>query len=104
MSNVHFQADLFSEIIQGLKTSMEELAVPAEHVVDLATKIYISLSKKSESGAAGDTTFYIANQERRTVNCLGVIKCKECGHEEGKFIGQEIKYCAGCGRKVREKK
>lgn len=102
MSNVHFQADLFSEIIQGLKGSIEELSVPADHVADLATKIYISLSKKSES-AAGDTSFYIASSEKRSVNCLGVIKCQECGHEEGRFVGQDIKFCAGCGRRVREK-
>lgn len=102
MNQVHFQADLFSEIIQGLSTNIQELS--SDKLVDVATKIYCNLAKgKKEKDAAGETTFYIANQERRAVNCLGVLKCKECGHEEGRFIGQEIKYCAGCGRRVREK-
>ena len=102
MSDVHFQADLFSEIIKGLSTSINEL--PSEKLADVATKLYCNLAKsKKEKGAAGETSFYISNQERRAVNCLGIIKCKECGHEEGRFVGQEIKYCAGCGRRVREK-
>ena len=103
MSEVHFQADLFGEIIKGLSTNIQEL--PSEKLADVATKLYCNLAKnKKEKREVGETSFYISSQERRSVNCLGIIKCKECGHEEGKFIGQEIKYCAGCGRKVREKK
>ena len=103
MSEVHFQADLFGEIIKGLSTNIQEL--PSEKLADVATKLYCNLAKsKKEKVAVGETSFYIADQQRRAVNCLGIIKCKECGHEEGKFIGQEIKYCAGCGRRVRSEK
>ena len=101
MGDVHFQADLFSEIIGGLSNTIQELS--AEKLVDVATKIYISLSKKSEaSAAAGETSFVVCEEFRRQIMCSGTLECKSCGHKEGKFIGMELNFCPGCGRKIKE--
>jgi hypothetical protein len=109
MSQVHFQTELFSEIIGGLSKSFEDFSIGAELLIKAATDIYINSAKTSTDAAESaeqsseilQTDFFVKSHEMREVHCMGIIECKSCGYEHGKFIGEKMNFCPGCGKAIR---
>jgi len=101
MSQVHFQSELYSEIIKGLVESFKDFKVEAGQLIKAATEIYISSAPNEvENIAAGETDFNV-ELNRKSVICLGILECKSCGFRHGKFVGEQIRFCPGCGKAVK---
>ena len=111
MSQVHFQTELFSEIMKGLSESFNGFSIQAEFLIKAATDIYInSASMKSNVAAAEEnekpeeqkqTEYFVKSHEPKEVHCMGVIECIKCGYTHGKFIGEKMNFCPGCGKAIR---
>ena len=105
MSQVHFQTELFSEIMGGLSKSFEGFSIGAELLIKAATDIYINSAKvptsAAESAEVNQTDFFVKSHEMKQVHCMGVVECKSCGYEHGKFIGEKMNFCPGCGKAIR---
>lgn len=112
MNQMHFQTELFSEILSGLSESFKGLSIQAELLIKAATEIYINAAAGKTKDAAEEKTaslpeevrqtdFIIKSNEMREVHCMGIIECKSCGYEHGKFIGEKMNFCPGCGKSIR---
>lgn len=112
MSQVHFQTELFSEIMKGLLESFNGLSIQAELLIKAATDIYINSATSKNLDAAAETNalppeerkqtdYFVKSHEPKEVHCMGIIECKSCGYEHGKFIGEKMNFCPGCGKAIR---
>lgn len=104
MYQEHFQKELYSEILVGLKESFKDLKVEADLLIKSATEIYLSSKKDDQEYSAGITELSLIDKNHYTVTSYGVLECRACSRRIAKFIGDEICYCPGCGKAVREKK
>lgn len=103
MYQEHFQKELYSEILVGLKESFKDLKVEADLLIKSATEIYLSSRKDDQEHSAGITELSLVDKNHYTVTSYGVLECRACSRRIAKFIGDEICFCPGCGKAVREK-
>ena len=102
MSQMHFQKELFQEIIQGIATSCEGYLLDGKEMIESAANIYLSMQHSEASAAAEETSFYTEPCEAKTCMYSRISVCKVCGHKTIRFVADGVKYCQGCGRRVME--
>ena len=103
MDQGHFQTLFFKEILEGLVESFTGLTVESNQLIVAATEIYINQAKNAAvEKIEEETEFFQHPNSAANVRSLGVIECKKCGHQMGKFIAMDLNYCPGCGRVVKE--
>ena len=100
MSQAHFQTNLFQEIIHGIATSCEGYMLEGKEMIEAAANIYLALLKE-DPDAAGETDIESQWSEGQ-VKYSRISTCKRCNHKIVRFIADDLRYCPGCGRKIRE--
>lgn len=98
--NVHFQTDLFHEIIQGIALSCEGFLLEGKEMVEAAAKIYLAMQQAEVSAAAEETKITTEVFEPKTFRYSRLSTCKKCDTTFVRYIADDVKYCPGCGRKI----
>lgn len=101
MDQVHFQTNLFQEIIHGIATSCEGYMLEGKEMIEAAANIYLSLEKSSEQQAKEETDI-ISEWKDGQFRYSRICTCKKCDQKIVRYIADGLKYCPGCGRKIRE--
>ena len=102
MDQVHFQTNLFQEIIHGIATSCEGYMLEGKEMIEAAANIYLSISKASEQQAKEETEI-TSEWTDGQMRYSRISTCKKCERKIVRYIADDLRYCPGCGRKIREK-
>lgn len=89
----YFNKEKFKEIIEGLT---ECAMLPPEVLMKSATEIYLS-----GAGAEIEESVWSSSGAGRMIKVSSIVKCKKCGHERGRFVGDTLDYCPACGRSMK---
>lgn len=98
---VHFQKDLFQEIIQGIAMSCEGYLLEGKEIVEAAASIYLSLQQNQASAEAEETQL-VTEWKDGQAKYSRISTCKRCNHKFVRFIADNVKNCPGCGRRIVE--
>lgn len=101
MSQMHFQKELFQEIIQGIATSCEGYLLEGKEMIESAANIYLSLQKDGASAAAEECSFLTESFEAKSFVYTRISTCSSCGHKTVRYMADNVKFCQGCGRRVK---
>ena len=102
MSQAHFQTNLFQEIIHGIATSCEGFVLEGKEMIEAAANIYLAIEKEEELTKQEETD--VTSEWRDgEVRYSRICTCKRCNHKIVRFIADDLRFCPGCGRKIREK-
>ena len=102
MSQMHFQKELFQEIIQGIATSCEGYLLDGKEMIESAAKIYLSMQQSAENMPAEETSFLTECFEPQLFRYTKKSTCSACGHVSIRYLADGIKFCQGCGRRVKD--
>lgn len=103
MSQAHFQTNLFQEIIQGIATSCEGYLLEGREMIEAAANIYLALQKTEEVEEKEETDISSEWKDGQ-LRYSRICTCKRCNHTIVRYIADDVRFCPGCGRKIREKK
>ena len=99
MNQVHFQSNLFQEIVQGIALSCEGHLFEQADLLRAAAEIYGTMHKLEEKAEKEETTIH-TDWISGEAHYNRISECNTCNERFIRYPADGIKFCPMCGRRI----